>query len=794
MTSIEQPDAGKSSENPRGAIRVTKEEALRYHQEGKPGKIEVVPTKPVSSQYDLALAYSPGVAEPCRVIAREPDAAYRYTAKGNLVAVVTNGSAVLGLGNIGAQASKPVMEGKGVLFKKFAGIDVFDLEVDCSDPDAFIEIVRCLEPSFGGINLEDIKAPECFRIEEELKRLCSIPVMHDDQHGTAIITGAALMNALRLVNKRIEDVSIVMVGAGAAALACLRFYLSMGASPENITVVDRDGVVREDQTGESDPRRPFATSRDLRGLEQAIEGADVLVGLSTGGVVTADHLSRMTSDPIVFALANPDPEIDYEAALAARPDAVVATGRSDRPNQVNNVLGFPFIFRGALDVGAREINEQMKLAAARALASLAREPVPDAVTRAYAGTELGFGREYLIPKPLDPRLLTTVAPAVARAAIESGAARYRIDDWRQYEAELLSRVGIGQKLVTGIVNRAIKQRKRVVYAEADTYNILKAAQLVRDQGMAEPILLGSKNRIRRLIAEHGIEGLDECEIINPASEEALCERYGELLYRKRQRKGVTVHDARRLMTDRNYFGCAMVEAGKADALVSGMTKEYPKIIRPALQVIGPDSQVRRVAGMYIVNSARGVYFCADTTVNLEPTAEELSDIIGLTARTVRFFDVEPVVAVLSYSNFGSTRASESDRCREAVRLAKERYPGLVIDGEIQANIAIDRELLAENYPFSELVGRAVNTFIFPNLSAGNIAYKLLHEIGGAEVIGPVLMGMAKPVHVLQLGSSVREIVNMTALAVVEAQRNDERGRSSGPALPGTDDADPPRRT
>lgn len=767
------PDGEKRRGARRGAVRVTAEEALRYHEEGKPGKIEVVPTKPLSSQYDLALAYSPGVAEPCRVIASEPDASYRYTAKGNLVAVVTNGSAVLGLGNIGAHAAKPVMEGKGVLFKKFAGIDVFDLEVDCADPDAFIEIVRCLEPTFGGINLEDIRSPECFRIERELKRLCSIPVMHDDQHGTAIITGAALMNALHLVEKKPEDVQVVVIGAGAAALACIQFYLQMGIRGENVVVVDRDGAVREDNTSPGDPRLPFATRRNVRTLDEALAGADVLLGLSTGGIVTAEHLSRMAHNPIVFALANPDPEIDYEEALSARPDAIVATGRSDQPNQVNNVLGFPFIFRGALDVGAREINEQMKLAAARALASLAREPVPDAVNRAYAGTDLGFGREYLIPKPLDPRLLTTVAPAVARAAMESGAARYRIEDWRQYDAELLSRVGIGQKLVTGIVNRAIKQQKRVVFAEADTYNILKAAQLVRDQGMAEPILLGGKNRIRRLIADHDIEGLDDCEIINPASEEDLCAEYAEFLYRKRQRKGITVHDARRLMTDRNYFGCAMVEAGRADALISGMTKEYPKIIRPALQVIGPQKGVRRVAGMYIVNSARGVYFCADTTVNLEPTVEDLVDIIGLTARAVRYFDVEPIVAVLSYSNFGSTRAAESDRCREAVRIARERYTGLAIDGEIQANIAIDGELLAETYPFSDLVGRRVNTFIFPNLSAGNIAYKLLHEIGGAEVIGPVLMGMAKPVHILQLGSSVREIVNMTALAVVEAQRNAE---------------------
>ena len=513
--------------------------------------------------------------------------------------------------------------------------------------------------------------------------------------------------------------------------------------------------------------------RDIRTLAEALDAADVLVGLSVGGILTAEHLARMAPNPVVFALANPDPEIPYEAAVAARPDAIVATGRSDWPNQVNNVLGFPFIFRGALDVGAREINEAMKLAAARALADLAREPVPDSVTRAYAGTALRFGRDYIIPKPLDPRLLTSVAPAVARAAMDSGVARKAITDWHQYEVELLGRVGIDQKLVTGIVNRARKEPKRVVFAEADTYNILKAAQMVRGQGMAEPVLLGNRGRVQELIARHQIEGLGGCEVLDPLAEGDKLEEYARLLYEKRQRRGVTLYDARKSMTDRNYFGCAMLATGRADALISGMTKEYPKIIRPALQVIGPQEGVRKVAGMYIVNSSRGVYFFADTTVNLNPTVEDLVDIIGLTARTVRFFDVEPSVAVLSYSNFGSTRGEESDRCRDAVTMATRRFPELTIDGEIQANIALDTELLSETYPFSNLVSRKVNTLIFPNLSAGNIAYKLLHEIGGAEIIGPVLMGMARPVHVLQLGSSVRDIVTMTALAVVEAQRNRE---------------------
>lgn len=758
-----------------GPLRITREEALRYHEEGKPGKIEVVPTKPVSSQYDLALAYSPGVAEPCRAIAADADASYRYTAKGNLVAVVTNGSAVLGLGSIGARAAKPVMEGKGVLFKRFAGIDVFDLEVDCNDPAAFVEIVRSLEPTFGGINLEDIKSPECFTIEEQLRQRCSIPVMHDDQHGTAVISGAGLLNALTLQEKRIRDAKIVMLGAGAAALASAKFYLLLGARRENMVVVDRDGVLRRDVVAPGDVRAPFATDRDIRTLDEALDGADVLVGLSVGNIVRPEHLARMAPNPIVFALANPDPEISYEVALTARPDAIVATGRSDWPNQVNNVLGFPFIFRGALDVGAREINEEMKLAAACALADLAREAVPDAVTRAYAGTVLRFGREYLIPKPLDPRLLTTVAPAVARAAMDSGVARRRITDWHQYEVELLGRVGIDQKLVTGLVNRARRDPKRVVFAEADTYNVLKAAQMVRDRGMAEPVLLGNRRRIEELILRHQIEGLNGCQILDPLTEEDMLEEYARLLYEKRQRKGVTLYDARKSMTDRNYFGCAMLAMDRVDALISGMTKEYPKIIRPALQVIGPQGGVRKVAGMYIVNSSRGVYFFADTTVNLNPSVEDLVDIIGLTARTVRFFDVEPSVAVLSYSNFGSTRAEESDRCRDAVKTAKSRFPGLTIDGEIQANIALDTELLSETYPFSDLVSRRVNTLIFPNLSAGNIAYKLLHEIGGAEVIGPVLMGMARPVHVLQLGSSVRDIVTMTALAVVEAQRNSEKG-------------------
>jgi len=762
-------------------MQVSADEALRYHAEPRAGKLEVVPSKPLSSQYDLALAYSPGVAAPCRAIAEDADAAYRYTGKGNLVAVITNGSAVLGLGNIGPGASKPVMEGKGVLFKKFAGIDVFDLELTADDPDAFIDTVSRLQAGFGGVNLEDIKAPECFRVEEELKRRCEIPVMHDDQHGTAIITGAALLNALTLVDKRIEELQVVISGAGAAAVACARFYRSLGMNPENMIMVDADGVIHA-----ADPRLPaghpageFATTRSVAGFDEAIEGADMLLGLSVGNIVTAQQIKRMARDPIIFALANPDPEIDYELARETRPDAVLATGRSNHPNQVNNVLGFPYIFRGALDVGAREINEDMKKAATEALARLAREPVPETVSRAYSEGDISFGRDYLIPKPLDPRLLTTVAPAVAKAAIDSGAARYGIEDWTHYEAELLERVGVGQKLVTGVINEARRSLKRIAFAEADDYTVLKAAEIVRAQGIAEPVLLAPRHTVAEIVDRHDIRGLDDCEVLDPAQESELSREYAELIYAKRQRRGVTMNEALRLMRDRNYFGTAMLELGRVDGLVSGRTKEYPKIVRPALQVIGTETGVRRVAGMYIVNSSHGVYFFADTTVNVQPSVGDLVDIIGLTARTVRFFDVEPVVAVISHSNFGSTRSEEAERVQQAVAEAKSAFPDLVLDGEVQANIALDNRLLQENYPFSDLVDERVNTLIFPNLTAGNAAYKLIGRIGGAELIGPILMGMNKPVQILQLGSSVREIVNVVALTAVEAQRREAGSSTDG---------------
>jgi malate dehydrogenase (oxaloacetate-decarboxylating)(NADP+) len=748
-------------------IKIRKQDALNYHMQGQPGKIEVVPTKELSSQLDLALAYSPGVAEPCKEIAANKEEVYKYTAKGNLVAVISNGTAVLGLGNIGPEASKPVMEGKGVLFKKFAGIDVFDIEIDETDPDKFIQIVKALEPTFGGINLEDIKAPECFKIENELREKMNIPVMHDDQHGTAIISSAALLNSLELTGKKIGDIKMVVNGAGAAAVSCTRLYFALGLKRENLIMCDSKGVIRKDRTDLDEIKSAFATSAKVNTLQEAIKGADVFVGLSKADILTADDIRAMAKDPVVFALANPNPEIAYEVAKQSRPDLIMATGRSDHPNQVNNVLGFPYIFRGALDVRATEINEEMKLASVYAIAELAKEPVPDMVSKAYGDAKITFGREYLIPKPLDPRLITAISPAVAKAAMESGMAKKPITDWGAYHQELLNRIGIDQKLMTRVIDRAKKDPKRVVFAEAHHHKILKAAQVLQDEGIAQPILLGDKQEIERLIAEHKLD-LD-CPIIFPQEEVEKIDRYAEILYKKRQRKGLTYRDCQQLMRDRNYYGAMMVELGEADALVSGLTKDYPKTILPSLQIIGIDEDVNRVAGMYIIINKRGTYFFADTTVNLNPTAEDLVDIVGLTARGVRFFDIEPRVAVLSYSNFGSSKGEVPEKAREAVRLARKKYPDLVIDGDIQANVALNTEIQQENYPFSALSQEGANTLIFPNLASGNIAYKLLMEIGGAEAIGPILLGMKKPVHVLQLGSSIREIVNMAAIAVVDAQ-------------------------
>jgi malate dehydrogenase (oxaloacetate-decarboxylating)(NADP+) len=751
------------------SIKIRKEDALNYHTMGQPGKIEVVPTKMVSSQMDLALAYSPGVAEPCKEIAKNKDDVYLYTAKGNLVAVITNGTAVLGLGNIGPEASKPVMEGKGVLFKRFAGIDVFDIEIDCEDPELFIKIVKSLEPTFGGINLEDIKAPESFIIEEELKRQMNIPLMHDDQHGTAIISGAALLNALELVNKKISEAKFVVSGAGAAAIACSKIYVSLGAKTENIVMLDSKGVIREGRANLDPTKLQFATKRNVNTLEEAMAGADVFIGLSQANLLTQEHLRLMAKDPIVFAMANPDPEIEYNLAVASRPDVIVATGRSDHPNQVNNVLGFPFIFRGALDVRATKINEEMKLAAVKALAELAKEPVPDMVSKAYGDKKLSFGREYLIPKPLDSRLITTVSPAVAKAAIASGVAKHPITNWDQYEQELKRRIGIDDRLMSVVIIRDKKSPKRVIFAEADNLKILKAAEIVKEERIGIPVLVGKRERINQLIKENELD-LEDCKIFDIEEDPERHLQYAELLFKKRQRKGVTLHEAKKLLRDRNYFGAILLDQGEGDALISGLTNDYSKTIRPALHVIGVNKNVNRVAGMYIVNNKKGTWFLADTTVNLNPTTDELVDIIELTGQAVKFFNVEPRIAVLSYSNFGSVDGEIPRKTRDAAAKAKAKFPEYIIEGDIQANIALNCDIQQENYPFSALKDHGANTLIFPDLASGNIAYKLLAEIGGAEIIGPVLLGMRKPVHILQLGSSVRDIVNMVAIAVVDAQR------------------------
>ena len=755
------------------AKKVRKEDALNYHMQAPAGKIEVVPTKVLSTQFDLALAYSPGVAEPCKEIHSNEDDVYKYTAKGNLVGVITNGTAVLGLGNLGPAASKPVMEGKAVLFKKFAGIDVFDLEVDCYDPEEFIKIVKSLEPTFGGINLEDIKAPESFTIERSLRKQMKIPVMHDDQHGTAIISSAALLNALELVGKSISEVKVVVNGAGAAAMACTYLYVSLGVKKENIVMFDINGVIDTKRTDLNELQADFATTRDIKNLPDAMSGADVFLGLSVANCISPDLIKLMANDPIVFALANPEPEISYELATGSREDIIMATGRSDHPNQVNNVLGFPYIFRGALDVRASAINEEMKLAAVMALSKLARDPVPDMVNKAYGDDQIVFGRKYLIPKPLDPRLITTISPAVAKAAMESGVARQSIKDWDQYHFDLQSRIGIDQRMVSRIISRAKKNPKRVVFAEADNIKILKAAQIIQDEKIAIPILLGNKRKIKQLIASQNIE-LSHCIIIDHMEDDKKLAEFGNILYEKRKRKGVTPHEGKKLMQERNYYGAMMLETGEADALISGLTKDYPKTILPALHVVGVEEGVKRVAGMYIISTKKGPFFFADTTVNVNPTVDELVDIIGITARGVRFFDFEPRMAVLSYSNFGSSKGEVPEKTMMATKIAKEKYPGLIIEGDIQANTALSTELQQENYPFSELAKEGANTLIFPDLTSGNIAYKLLMELGGAEAIGPILMGMNKPVHILQLGSSIREIVNMVAIAVVDAQHHEKK--------------------
>ncbi|HRN91612.1 MAG TPA: NADP-dependent malic enzyme [Ferruginibacter sp.] len=754
------------------AKELRKQEALEYHAKGRPGKIEVIPTKEAKTQRDLSLAYSPGVAEPCKEIAADIENAYKYTAKGNLVGVISNGTAVLGLGDIGPDASKPVMEGKGVLFKIFADIDVFDIEINEKDPDKFVAIVKALEPTFGGINLEDIKAPECFYIENELKKHCKIPVMHDDQHGTAIISAAALLNALELQKKKIDKAKIVVNGAGAAAMACINLYISVGARPENFMVFDINGILHHGRTDIPHIKKHICVDAKYAHytLEHAMKNADVFVGLSVGNVLSQDMIRSMNKNPVVFAMANPDPEITYPEAVAVRKDLIMATGRSDYPNQVNNVLGFPYIFRGALDVRATSINEAMKLAAVKALAELTRLPVPDIVTLAYNQKQMAFGSDYIIPKPIDPRLLATVAPAVARAAIESGVARKLITDWDAYESELNSRLGLENQLSRALGAKARQNPKRVVFADAENIKILKTAQLALEENIGYPILLGSENKIRKIAADNSID-LEGIPIIDPKtdSSEEKRKQFGELFFAKRQRKGVNRYEAIKLMKERNHFGCMMVETGEADCMISGLSRNYPDTIRPALQIIGMEEGVNKIAGMYLVFTKKGPLFLADTTVNFNPTAEELAAITLLVAKEVRQLNIIPRIAMLSYSNFGSSNSPESNLVREARAIVKKKDPTLICDGEMQGILAFNKEILKENYPFTELIQGEINTLIFPNLAAGNIAYNLLQELGGFDSIGPILLGIKKPVHVLQLGSSIRSIFNMTMIAVIDAQ-------------------------
>lgn len=747
-----------------------KQQALEYHAKGRPGKIEVIPTKEAKTQRDLSLAYSPGVAEPCKEIAEHVENVYKYTAKGNLVAVISNGTAVLGLGDIGPEAGKPVMEGKGVLFKIFADIDVFDIEINEKDPEKFVQIVKALEPTFGGINLEDIKAPECFYIEKKLKELLHIPVMHDDQHGTAIISAAALLNALELQKKKIEKAKFVVNGAGAAAIACSKLYEALGARHENFLMFDRKGVLHKGRTDIEEMKLQYANAKGEMTLAEAMKDADVFIGLSVGKCVTAEMVKSMAKNPIVFAMANPDPEISWEEATAARKDVIMATGRSDYPNQVNNVLGFPYIFRGALDVRATQINESMKLAAVKALAEMTKTPVPDIVNMAYGEKNIVFGPDYIIPKPLDPRLLSTVAPAVAKAAMESGVAQFPITDWNAYTNELNRRLGLDNQVLRVIGNKARRNPKRIVFAEADNAKILKAAQIVFDEGIGYPILLGDEHKIKRIAAEIGID-LEGLPILDPRSDETEEKRnlYAEIFFKKRGRKGFNAYEAKKVMRDRNYFGCMMVECGDADCMISGLTKNYPDTIRPAMQTIGTEEGIKKIAGMYLMLTKKGPLFLADTTVNFNPTAEELADITLTVAKEVKQFNIIPRIAMLSYSNFGSSDSPEAKLVAEARKLVKQKMPSLIVDGEMQASVAFNNELMKENYPFCELVDKNVNTLIFPNLAAGNIAYNLLKELDTADAIGPILLGLKKPVHILQLGSSVRSIINMSLIAVVDAQ-------------------------
>jgi len=760
---------------------IRKQDALDYHSQGRKGKIEVVSTKPCATQRDLSLAYTPGVADPCREIAANPEDGYKYTAKGNLVAVVSNGTAVLGLGDIGALAGKPVMEGKGVLFKRFADIDVFDIELDTKDPDEIIRIVKALEPTFGGINLEDIKAPECFAIEEKLKAIMNIPVFHDDQHGTAIISGAGLLNALEVVGKKIKDVKVVFSGAGAAGIACAKFYLTLGIKKENLLLVDTKGVVYKGRKEGMNPyKEAFAIDTKARTLADAIKGADVFAGVSVKDLLTQEMVKTMAANPIIFAMANPDPEITFEDAFAARSDVLMATGRSDYPNQVNNVLGFPFIFRGALDVRATAINDEMKLAAARALADLAKEDVPDSVIKAYGGNPIKFGREYIIPKPFDPRVLLWVAPAVARAAIETGVARSVIKDMDAYRDSLESRFGRSKEIMRVVIHKAQRSKKRIVFPEGSEAKILRASQIILDEGIATPVLLGSQDAIREKIKMLDLD-LGNVEIIDPTASPKFDEYMG-LLYDMRKRKGITRADAQTMMRRPIYYGMTMVHANDADGIVAGLTQHYPATMRPALQVIQPLSGITTVAGMYMLFFKNDVRFIADATVNFDPTAEDLANIAILAAEKVRGFDIEPRIAMLSFSNFGSTRHPRSDKMAKAAEIVKQRAPDIIVDGELMADTAVVPEILNSLYPFSTLKGDA-NVLLCPNLESANIATKLLTRLGGAETIGPILLGMKKPVYLLIPGNEVADIVNVTAMAARDAQEPAKEIATSPTATP-----------
>lgn len=752
-------------------------EALVYHARPNPGKIEVVPTKKHSTQRDLALAYSPGVAEPCLEIEKEVKNVYKYTSKGNLVAVISNGTAVLGLGDIGPEAAKPVMEGKGLLFKIFAGIDVFDIEIDTKDVDAFVETVKNIAPTFGGINLEDIKAPEAFEIERRLKEELDIPVMHDDQHGTAIISAAALLNALELVGKKMSQAKIVVLGAGAAAISCTRLYKAFGAKAANILMLDSKGVIRKDRENLTPEKAEFATSQNADTLEDAMKNADVFIGLSKADIVTPEMLLSMAKDPIVFAMANPNPEIDYELAMKTRDDIVMATGRSDHPNQVNNVLGFPFIFRGALDVRATKINEAMKMAAVKALAKLAKESVPEQVNIAYNETKLTFGKEYIIPKPFDPRLITEIPPAVAKAAMESGVAQEPIVNWEQYQEQLYQRMGSDDKIVRLLLDRAKTNPKRVVFAEADQLNVLKAAQIVYEEGIAIPILLGREEVILELMQE--IEFDAKVLIIDPKgdSESENREKYAMHYWERRKRNGVTKYDALSKMRERNYYAAMMVNLGDADALISGYSRSYPSVFKPMVELIGAAKGVSKVATTNLMLTNKGPMFLSDTSINIDPTAKELAKIAQMTAVTATMFGIKPSVAMLSFSNFGSSNDPGANKVREAVSYLHRFFPDLTVDGEIQSDFALNKTMLQNTFPFSRLSGKKVNTLVFPNLEAANITYKLIKELDDALSIGPIMMGMNKPVHILQLGASVDEIVNMVAVAVVDAQEKEKRSAS-----------------